>query len=132
MELLQPYRGRVFDPCCGSGGMFVQSEKFIQAETTIRAGIVKNRLPECIILLPGKLFYTTPAPVCLWILSRDSAPRESKTLFIDASRIYTEVDRTHNKLTPTDIKRIAAVYHGWINKDGTYQDQPGFCKVVDK
>ena len=45
-----------------------------QAETAIRAGIVKERLPECIILLPGKLFYTTPAPVCLWILSRDSKP----------------------------------------------------------
>lgn len=29
VEMLQPYKGRVFDPCCGSGGMFVQSEKFI-------------------------------------------------------------------------------------------------------
>lgn len=31
VEMLQPYEGRVFDPCCGSGGMFVQSEKFIKA-----------------------------------------------------------------------------------------------------
>jgi len=31
VEMLQPYRGRVYDPCCGSGGMFVQSEKFIAA-----------------------------------------------------------------------------------------------------
>ena len=30
VEILEPYNGRVFDPCCGSGGMFVQSEKFIQ------------------------------------------------------------------------------------------------------
>jgi type I restriction enzyme M protein len=30
VEMLAPYKGRVFDPCCGSGGMFVQSEKFIQ------------------------------------------------------------------------------------------------------
>lgn len=30
VEMLQPYRGRVYDPCCGSGGMFVQSEKFIE------------------------------------------------------------------------------------------------------
>ena len=29
VEMLEPYKGRVFDPCCGSGGMFVQSEKFI-------------------------------------------------------------------------------------------------------
>lgn len=31
VEMLEPYEGRVFDPCCGSGGMFVQSEKFIMA-----------------------------------------------------------------------------------------------------
>ncbi len=30
VEMLEPYEGRVFDPCCGSGGMFVQSEKFIK------------------------------------------------------------------------------------------------------
>jgi len=30
VEMIEPYRGRVFDPCCGSGGMFIQSEKFIQ------------------------------------------------------------------------------------------------------
>ncbi len=31
VEMIEPYKGRVFDPCCGSGGMFVQSEKFIEA-----------------------------------------------------------------------------------------------------
>src|SRR5438552_2684164 len=31
VEILAPYKGRVYDPCCGSGGMFVQSEKFIEA-----------------------------------------------------------------------------------------------------
>lgn len=31
VEMLEPYEGRVFDPCCGSGGMFVQNEKFIKA-----------------------------------------------------------------------------------------------------
>ncbi|NUM72681.1 MAG: type I restriction-modification system subunit M, partial [Ignavibacteriaceae bacterium] len=33
VEMLEPYEGRVFDPCCGSGGMFVQSEKFINSHT---------------------------------------------------------------------------------------------------
>ena len=32
VEILEPYKGRVYDPCCGSGGMFVQSEKFIQSQ----------------------------------------------------------------------------------------------------
>jgi type I restriction enzyme M protein len=31
VEMIEPYEGRVFDPCCGSGGMFVQSEKFVEA-----------------------------------------------------------------------------------------------------
>lgn len=30
VEMIEPYHGRVFDPCCGSGGMFVQSEKFVE------------------------------------------------------------------------------------------------------
>lgn len=33
VEMLAPYKGRVYDPCCGSGGMFVQSEKFIEAHS---------------------------------------------------------------------------------------------------
>ena len=34
VEMLQPYRGRVYDPCCGSSGMFVQSVEFIRAHTS--------------------------------------------------------------------------------------------------
>ena len=33
VEMIEPYKGRVFDPCCGSGGMFVQSEKFVQSHS---------------------------------------------------------------------------------------------------
>ena len=31
VEMIEPYSGRIYDPCCGSGGMFVQSEKFVEA-----------------------------------------------------------------------------------------------------
>lgn len=31
VEMLEPFRGRIYDPCCGSGGMFVQSKKFVEA-----------------------------------------------------------------------------------------------------
>ena len=33
VEVLQPYHGRVYDPCCGSGGMFVQSAKFVESHS---------------------------------------------------------------------------------------------------
>ena len=38
VEVLQPSSGRVYDPCCGSGGMFVQTEKFIAARDGDRIG----------------------------------------------------------------------------------------------
>ncbi|MCL2135435.1 MAG: type I restriction-modification system subunit M [Candidatus Bathyarchaeota archaeon] len=37
VAMIEPFRGRVFDPCCGSGGMFIQSEKFIQAHQDIKS-----------------------------------------------------------------------------------------------
>ena len=39
VEMLEPYDGRVYDPCCGSGGMFVQSEKFVEAHGGKRTDI---------------------------------------------------------------------------------------------
>jgi type I restriction enzyme M protein len=39
VEMLEPYNGRVYDPCCGSGGMFVQSEKFVQAHDGLKTDI---------------------------------------------------------------------------------------------
>ena len=38
-EMIQPYRGKIYDPCCGSGGMFVQSMKFIEAHHGNRKNI---------------------------------------------------------------------------------------------
>jgi len=39
VEMIEPYKGRVYDPCCGSGGMFVQSEKFVLAHQGNRRDI---------------------------------------------------------------------------------------------
>ena len=35
VEVLAPHKGKVYDPCCGSGGMFVQSEKFVESHTAV-------------------------------------------------------------------------------------------------
>jgi type I restriction enzyme M protein len=50
VEMLEPYEGRVFDPCCGSGGMFVQSEKFIKAHQDYYK---KNNSSKKLSLNPG-------------------------------------------------------------------------------
>ncbi|TWB07462.1 type I restriction-modification system subunit M [Bradyrhizobium stylosanthis] len=259
VEMLQPFRGRVFDPCCGSGGMFVQSERFVEAhngkrndvsifgqesnpttwrlakmnlairgieanlgpkwadsfhedlhpglkadfvlanppfndsdwggerlrsgdrwqfgvppagnanfawvqhfiyhlaphgyagfvlangslssqsvEGEIRRAIVDADLVDCIVSLPGQLFFTTQIPVCLWFLTRDKSnglvrdmklrDRRRETLFIDARDLGTMQNRTLKVLTDTDVEKIAETYHAWRETGGRYSDQPGFAK----
>ncbi|MDD2979177.1 MAG: N-6 DNA methylase [Hespellia sp.] len=102
------------------------------AEKEIRKGLIEDNLVECIVLLPGKLFYTTPAPVCLWILSRGK--KTDKTLFIDASHNmeYKSLDRTHIQFTDDNIRTVCDTYHQWLNKFEEYRDIPGYCKSVSK
>lgn len=255
VEMLEPYKGRVYDPCCGSSGMFVQSEEFIAAhggklgdisiygqesnyttwrlakmnlairgidgqiahgdtfhndrhpdlkadfvlanppfnisdwggdrlredkrwqygvppagnanfgwvqhmvhhlapagvagfvlangsmssnqsgEGEIRKNLIEADLVDCMVALPGQLFYSTQIPACLWFLARDRRnhkfrDRRGEVLFIDARKLGSMVDRTHRELTSEDISRIAAIYHAWRGEKeaGAYEDVPGFCK----
>jgi len=257
VAMIEPYRGRVYDPCCGSGGMFVQSEKFVEehggklgdiaiygqesnpttwrlakmnlairridadlgphhadtflsdlhkdlkadyilanppfnmsdwggerlrddprwkygvppagnanyawiqhfiyhlapngiagfvmangslststnAELAIRKGIIEDDLVDCIVALPGQLFYTTQIPVSLWFVTRNKKAdprrgfrdRTGETLFIDARRMGHLVDRVHRELTREEIRQIADVYHAWKKGEG-YEDKPGWWK----
>lgn len=258
VEMLEPYSGRVYDPCCGSGGMFVQSEKFVQehggrigdiaiygqesnyttwrlckmnlavrgidsdirwnnegsfhkdelrdlkadyilanppfnisdwggdrlredvrwkfgvppvgnanyawlqhiyhhlapngtagvvlangsmssnqsGEGEIRKAMIEADVVDCMVALPGQLFYSTQIPACLWFLARNKNPgkglrdRRGQVLFIDARKMGVLVDRTRRELTDDEIKKIADTYHAWRGeKDaGEYADVPGFCK----
>lgn len=265
VEMLEPYRGRVYDPCCGSGGMFVQSENFVTEhggkigdisvygqesnhttwrlckmnlairgiegnighnnadtffkdlhadlkadfilanppfnisdwggenlkedvrwkygtppannanyawiqhfihhlaptgtagfvlangsmssntsnEGVIRQSLVENDLVDCMVALPGQLFYTTQIPVCLWFVTRNKEARyipgdgkfrnrKNETLFIDARKMGALVDRVHRELTDEDIKKISEIYHNWRSEEYgvRYKDLAGFCKSV--
>jgi len=260
VRMIEPYKGRVFDPCCGSGGMFVQSERFVEehggrlgdiavygqesnpttwklakmnlairgidanlgphqadsfhndlhkdlkadfilanppfnmsdwggqrlkedvrwkfgvppannanyawiqhfihhlaptgiagfvmangsmstntsGEGEIRKNIIEADLVDCMIAMPGQLFYTTQIPVCLWFVTRSKKGdkkrghrnRQGATLFIDARKMGQLIDRVHRELTDEEIKKIASVYHTWRSEKHTdeYEDVPGFCK----
>jgi type I restriction enzyme M protein len=257
VEMLAPYKGRVYDPCCGSGGMFVSSEKFIEAhqgrigdisifgqesnyttwrlckmnlairgidahighgdtfhsdshpdlkadwvlanppfndsdwrgdllkndkrwvygvppagnanfawvqhfihrlaptgvagfvlangsmssnqsgEGEIRKNIIEADLVDCMVALPGQLFYSTQIPVCLWFLARNKhngrfRDRRGETLFIDARGLGIMVDRTHRALTDEDVAKVAGTYHAWRGDQGgsDYEDVAGFCKAA--
>jgi len=259
VQMLEPYKGRVYDPCCGSSGMFVQSEEFVRehrgklddisiygqesnyttwrlarmnlairgiegqishgdtfhndrhpdlkadyvlanppfnvsdwrgellrddkrwqygtppprnanfawvqhiihhlsptglagfvlangsmssntsGEGEIRKNIIEADLVDCMVALPGQLFYSTQIPVCLWFLARDKRngrfrDRRGEVLFIDARKLGEMEDRTHRRLADADIARIADTYHAWRGEEeamarmGEYADVPGFCK----
>ncbi|HEV7509376.1 MAG TPA: class I SAM-dependent DNA methyltransferase [Thermoanaerobaculia bacterium] len=107
-------------------------------EGEIRKKIVEADLVDCMIALPGQLFYTTPIPVCLWFLARNKRnhkfrDRRGETLFIDARRAGLMTDRTHREVTDEEIAEIARVYHAWRGEKeaGTYGDKPGFCKTAE-
>ena len=122
-------------------------------EGAIRKHLIEADLVDCMVALPGQLFYSTQIPACLWFLARDRRgggggsvgsgsgsgvrfrDRRGEILFIDARRLGRMVDRTHRELTEEDVARIAGVYHAWRgegareDEDGDgYADAPGFCK----
>ncbi len=259
VEMLEPYKGRVYDPCCGSGGMFVQSEKFVEehggrigdiaiygqesnyttwrlakmnlavrgidadirwnnegsfhkdelpdlkadfilanppfnfsdwggdrlrddarwkfgsppvgnanyawlqhihhhlapngtagvvlangsmssgqsGEGEIRRAMVEGDVVDCMIALPGQLFYSTQIPACLWFLARNKNPgggwcdRRGEVLFIDARKLGHMVDRTRKEFYDEDIARIAETYRTWRGEPGAnvYDDEAGFCRA---
>ncbi|MEH2117241.1 type I restriction-modification system subunit M [Nostoc sp.] len=261
VEMIEPYKGRIYDPCCGSGGMFVQSEKFVEAhggkigdisiygqesnpttwklckmnlairgidgnigdrnadtfhndlhkdlladfilanppfnmsdwggerlredrrwqygtppvgnanygwvqqiihhlaengiagfvlangsmssnssgESEIRQALIDDDLVDCMVALPGQLFYNTQIPACLWFLARNKEDgkfrkRTREILFIDGRKMGVLIDRVHRELTDEEIKRIAQTYHAWRSEKeaGEYEDIPGFCKSATK
>ena len=111
-------------------------------EGAIRKKIIENDLVDCMIALPGQLFYTTQIPVCLWFLTKNkkghseqgAQSREGDTLFIDARTMGTMVSRTTKELTAEDIAEITRTYHAFRGQAdaGTYEDRAGFCKVATR
>jgi len=131
-------------------------------EGDIRRALIEADLVDCMVALPGQLFYSTQIPVCLWFLSKSKSSRSMKpsiqsmrarhreTLFIDARRLGTLIDRVHRELTDTDLEKITSTYHLWRGdphpasshplpvgegrgegnpaKRAKYEDVAGFCK----
>jgi type I restriction enzyme M protein len=136
-------------------------------EGEIRKAIIEADLVDCMVALPGQLFYSTQIPVCLWFIARDKSggqpspglrppspsgrgaggegkqlrDRRGETLFIDARKMGTLIDRVHRELTDADIQKIVGTYHAWrgdlpspagrrAGDEGNpgYADVAGFCK----
>lgn len=123
-----------------------------KGEGLIRQKLVENDLVDCMVALPGQLFYTTQIPVCLWFLTKSKnadsergfRSREGETLFIDARNIGEMISRKQKELTHEDVEAIARTYHAWRHDPGSagvppanagetpalpdYEDLAGYCK----
>ena len=97
-------------------------------EGEIRRRLVEGGMVDCMVALPGQLFYSTQIPACLWFLARNRQNRSDELLFIDARKLGQMTDRTHRELTDDDITRIADTYHAWRDRSEDYEDVSGFCK----
>src|ERR1700694_3757447 len=80
-------------------------------EGEIRKSLIEADLVDCMIAMPGQLFYTTQIPVCLWFLARSKKngkfrDRRGQTLFIDARKLGVLRDRIHRDLTDEEIARV--------------------------
>jgi type I restriction enzyme M protein len=110
-------------------------------EGEIRKALIEADRIDCMVALPGQLFYSTQIPACLWFVARDKSAnghrdRRGEILFIDARKLGRMVDRTRREFTAEDIAKIADAYHRWRAKPETiaangwteYADELGFCR----
>jgi len=128
----------------GTAGFVLANGSLISntsGEGEIRKAIIEADLVDCIIALPGQLFYTTQIPACLWFLTRSKSARKingktfrarhGETLFIDARKMGTLIDRTHRELTDEEIAEIARTYHAWRGEKeaGVYEDSASLKEI---
>src|SRR5487761_246724 len=178
VEITEPYRGRILDPACGSGGMFVHSANFVRehkhepGKELSLFGIEKTRetlrlakMNLAIHGLSGEIkeanSYYEDAHDCVgkfdFVMAnppfnvndvdkaKARSPRGDEVLFIDARRIFRQIDRAHRDFTPAQIEFLANIVRLWrgsatffddgskpeIDKHfpkGKYQDVAGLCR----
>lgn len=118
-------------------------------ELELRKKLLQDRVVDAMIAVGSNFFYTVTLPCTLWFLDRGkkNTDRKDKILFIDARKIYTQIDRAHREYTPEQIEFIANIVRLYRGEDtetvhgseklvreifpeGRYQDVAGLCKIA--
>lgn len=97
-------------------------------EGEIRKKIIEEDFIEGIVALPTQLFYSVTIPVTLWFISKNKK-QKGKTLFIDARKMGSMVDRKHRAFSEDDTKKIADTFAEF--QAGTLESVKGFCAIAD-
>lgn len=103
-------------------------------DDVIRKAFLEDDVIECVIDLPGQLFFNVQIPSCLWFFNKDKSKwkndRTGQVLFIDARKLGAAISRTQIEFSDDEIGRIAGAFNSWC--DGNYEDIDGFCKSVTR
>jgi type I restriction enzyme M protein len=129
---------------------FVMANSASDAELEIREQLIEARCVDVIVSVGTNFFYTVPLPVTLWFLDKGKrgTPRAKNVLFIDARKIFHQIDRAHREWLPEQIEflaNIARMYRGEPIEttagsadltlasfpDSVYADVAGLCRVAD-
>jgi type I restriction enzyme M protein len=101
-------------------------------ESRIRKTMVDEGVVDCLVMLPERLFRSTPIPVTLWLLRDRPSGDSGHVLFIDARTLGVKADRKHSVLRPDDIDRIAGAYEEWRRVGPAYAGTSGFAAVASR
>jgi type I restriction enzyme M protein len=121
------------------------------SELEIRKKLIEESAVDVIVAVASNFFYTVTLPVTLWFLDRGKrgTDREDEVLFIDARKVFNQIDRAHRDWLPEQIEflaNIARLYRAEEVEvavgseyllaesfpDGEYVDVPGLCAVASR
>lgn len=104
------------------------------AEAEIKKKLIQANAIDVMISIGSNFFYTVTLPCTLWFLDRAKAQtsRKGKILFIDARKIFSQVDRAHREFTPEQIEAVASIVRSYRKESGAeeYEDARGLSRVA--
>ncbi len=117
------------------------------SELEIRKKLIESGAVDVIVSVGPNFFYTVTLPCTLWFLDKGKAKgsRGDEVLFIDARRVFRQIDRAHRDFTPSQIEFLANIVRLWRGTKtftdkssstdvkahfpgGKYRDVPGLCR----
>ncbi len=97
----------------------------------IRKGFLDDDIVDCIIEMPGNLFFNTSIPCALWFMNKAKAAAvKGQVLFIDASSLGHSISKSQIEYSDHDIARIVDTYQRW--NAGENVDELGWAKSADR
>ena len=104
------------------------------SDGALRSAFLDDDIIECIVDLPGQLFFNVQIPATLWFFNKNKShwknDRSNQILFIDARKLGSPISRTQIEFSFDEIEKVGNTFESWAN--GKYADVDGFCRSVTR